>query len=212
MKRIFSIILLTAISYIACLAQDKPKPMELLDKICVLLSQGTGVSGQFTATTFQGTVPQNTTSGSMKMMGQKYVLKTPDMTVWYDGKKQWTLIAGTDEVNVTIPTLAELSQSSPSSYLTLYKQGYKLSVKGTTLRNRKAWEVTMKAKKNTQQPSQVIVTIDSQTNHPMCIRVKYRNDWSRISINNLRTNNKLKNQDFEFPAKEYPGVEIININ
>ena len=148
----------------------------------------------------------------MSMMGQKYVLKTPDMSTWYNGKKQWTMIAGTDEVNVTVPTTAELSQSSPGAYLSLYKQGYKLSLKGTTLRNRKAWDVTMKARTKKQQPSQVVVTIDAQTNHPMCIRVKYRNDWSRISIQNLRTNNKLNARDFEFPASQYPGVEIIEMN
>lgn len=211
MKRTLFTILLTAIA-VACLAQDKPTPMALLDKTCAILSQGGGVTGQFTATTFQGTSPQNTTSGTMSMMGQKYVLKTPDMSTWYNGKKQWTMIAGTDEVNVTVPTTAELSQSSPGAYLSLYKQGYKLSIKGTTLRNRKAWDVTMKARTKKQQPSQVVVTIDAQTNHPMCIRVKYRNDWSRISIQNLRTNNKLNARDFEFPASQYPGVEIININ
>lgn len=211
MKRTLFTILLTAIA-VACLAQDKPTPMALLDKTHAILSQGGGVTGQFTATTFQGTSPQNTTSGTMSMMGQKYVLKTPDMSTWYNGKKQWTMIAGTDEVNVTVPTTAELSQSSPGAYLSLYKQGYKLSIKGTTLRNRKAWDVTMKARSKKQQPSQVVVTIDAQTNHPMCIRVKYRNDWSRISIQNLRTNNKLNARDFEFPASQYPGVEIININ
>lgn len=211
MKRTLFTILLTAIA-VACLAQDKPTPMALLDKTYAILSQGGGVTGQFTATTFQGTSPQNTTSGTMSMMGQKYVLKTPDMSTWYNGKKQWTMIAGTDEVNVTVPTTAELSQSSPGAYLSLYKQGYKLSIKGTTLRNRKAWDVTMKARTKKQQPSQVVVTIDAQTNHPMCIRVKYRNDWSRISIQNLRTNNKLNARDFEFPASQYPGVEIININ
>lgn len=211
MKRTLFTILLTAIA-VACLAQDKPTPMALLDKTHAILSQGGGFTGQFTATTFQGTSPQNTTSGTMSMMGQKYVLKTPDMSTWYNGRKQWTMIAGTDEVNVTVPTTAELSQSSPGAYLSLYKQGYKLSIKGTTLRNRKAWDVTMKARSKKQQPSQVVVTIDAQTNHPMCIRVKYRNDWSRISIQNLRTNNKLNARDFEFPASQYPGVEIININ
>ena len=127
MKRTLFTILLTAIAYIACLAQGKPAPMELLDKTCAILSQSGGVTGQFTATTFQGTSPQNTTSGTMSMMGQKYVLKTPDMSTWYNGRKQWTMIAGTDEVNVTVPTAAELSQSSPAAYLALYKQGYKLN-------------------------------------------------------------------------------------
>ena len=212
MKRTLFTILLTAIAYIACLAQGKPAPMELLDKTYAILSQSGGVTGQFTATTFHGTSPQNTTSGTMSMMGQKYVLKTPDMSTWYNGRKQWTMIAGTDEVNVTVPTAAELSQSSPAAYLALYKQGYKLGIQGTTLRNRKAWEVTMKARKKDRQPSQVVVTIDAQTNHPMCIRVKYRNDWSRIAIHNLRTNSKLSAKDFEFPASQYPEVEIINMN
>lgn len=211
MKRTLFTILLT-VAAIACFAQNKPTPMELLDKTCAILSQSGGVTGQFTATTFQGTAPQNTTSGSMSIMGQKYVLKTPDMSTWYNGRKQWTMIAGTDEVNITVPTAAEISQSSPAAYLALYKQGYKLTIQSTTLRNRKAWEVTMKARKKDLQPSQVVVTIDAQTNHPMCIRVKYRNDWSRIAIHNLRTGNKLNARDFEFPASQYPGVEIIEMN
>ncbi len=211
MHKIFLTILF-CITATACLAQGKPSARELLDKTRVILSQSGGVTGQFTATTFQGTTPQNTTTGTMSMLGQKYVLKTPDMSTWYNGKKQWSLVSGTDEVSMTTPTTAELSQSSPSAFLDIYKNGYKLSVKGTILRNRKAWDVTMKAQKKDRQPSQIIVTIDAQTNHPMCIRVKYRNDWSRIAIHNLRTGQKLSAGDFEFPANQYPGVEVIDMN
>lgn len=204
--------ILLCITSITGLAQGKPDAMELLDKTCAILSRSGGVTGQFSATTFQGTTPQNTTTGTMSMLGQKYVLKTPDMATWYNGKKQWSMVAGTDEVSITTPTAAELSQSSPSAFLGIYKNGYKLSVKATSLRSRKAWDVTMKAQKKDRQPSQIVVTIDAQNNYPMCIRVKYRNDWSRIAIHNLRTGQKLSASDFEFPASQYPGVEVIDMN
>ena len=65
------------------------------------------------------------------MKGDKFLLETEGVTTWFDGRTQWSYLASSDEVNVSEPTLEELQSINPYSWLSLYKQDYKLKVAKT---------------------------------------------------------------------------------
>ena len=46
--------------------------------------------------------------GVINIKGEKFVLKTPDMVVWFDGKSQWTYLEKNEEVSVTTPNEEEV--------------------------------------------------------------------------------------------------------
>ena len=185
-------------------------PMQILDKTAAKIEQSNGISGTFTLTAFEGTTVRDKVTGTMQIKGQMYLLKTPQITTWYNGQKMWTLMQGSDEVSLTIPTPEELQKSSPIAFLKVYKKGYKLSSKTATLRGKDTWEVTLKSKKK-GTPHTIIVNIDKQTSLPMCIRINENGQWTRISANNLNTNRQLTPAQFSFPSKDYPNVQVIEL-
>lgn len=204
-------IVLTLILALATLGTTaKPTAATILNNTRARIQSAGDIQGDFTITTFQGTTPTGVTSGTMSMRGQKYTLSTSDMTTWYDGHTQWTYIKGTDEVNVTTPTQAELQTSSPTAFLSIYDKGYKATLTQSTLRQKRVWQVTLRATRR-QQPQTIVIDIDQSDYTPMCIRVLNDGNWTRIAIHSFKTGQHLSDTHFQFSSSDHPGVEVIDM-
>ena len=79
------------------------------------------------------------------------------------------------------------------------------------LRGRKIWNITMKPVKSNQDISEIMVSIDQYTFAPMCIIIKFLDDWTRISISNLQTGVGFDEMHFSYPTSEYPSFEVIDL-
>lgn len=211
MKKIVFMLLVSAFANIYCLAQEKLSARSILDRTSERMLVSGGISANFTTTVFQGTQPKETINGSIDILGEKYVMKTPSVCTWFNGKDQWSLIVGNEEVNLTYPTPEELQTSSPMAFIGIYKKGFNLSVNKTELRGRKVWDVSLKPKKRGQEPSVIIISIDCETYDPMCIRIRNKKDWTRISINGFKSGAGLSENHFNYPVQEYPNYEIIDL-
>lgn len=192
-------------------AQEKLSAKEILDKTSMVINNSNGFNAKFTTTTFDGTTPANTFAGTLDVKGEKYIMKTDAISVWFNGQEQWTLMPGNNEVSLMTPTPEEMQVSSPMSFTTIYKQGFKLSKDSGTLRNRKVWNITMLPKDRKQEPSKITVTIDQQTYLPLCLRVRNNGDWTRISITDIDTNTNFSDSHFTFPTSDYPEYKIIDL-
>ena len=84
---------------------------EPLDRVVAKFDASKGISARFS---IENKNAQNQVSGRMsgtlKMQGQCFVLKSQDMMIWYDGKNQWALIPSSNEVNLIIPSRDELQE------------------------------------------------------------------------------------------------------
>ena len=192
-------------------AQEKLSAKEILDKTSMAINNSNGFNARFTTTTFDGTTPANTFAGTLDVKGEKYIMKTDAISVWFNGQEQWTLMPGNNEVSLMTPTPEEMQVSSPMSFITIYKQGFKLSKDSGTLRNRKVWNITLLPKDRKQEPSKITVTIDQQTYLPLCLRVRNNGDWTCISITDIDTNTNFSNSHFTFPPSDYPEYKIIDL-
>lgn len=192
-------------------AQEKLSAKEILDKTSMAINNSNGFNAKFTTTTFDGTTPANTFAGTLDVKGEKYIMKTDAISVWFNGQEQWTLMPGNNEVSLMTPTPEEMQVSSPMSFTTIYKQGFKLSKDSGTLRNRKVWNITLLPKDRKQEPSKITVTIDQQTYLPLCLRVRNNGDWTRISITDIDTNTNFSDSHFTFPTSDYPVYKIIDL-
>lgn len=192
-------------------AQEKLSAKEILDKTSMAINNSNGFNAKFTTTTFDGTTPANTFAGTLDVKGEKYIMKTDAISVWFNGQEQWTLMPDNNEVSLMTPTPEEMQVSSPMSFTTIYKQGFKLSKDSGTLRNRKVWNITMLPKDRKQEPSKITVTIDQQTYLPLCLRVRNNGDWTRISITDIDTNTNFSDSHFTFPTSDYPEYKIIDL-
>ncbi len=192
-------------------AQKDMSPREILDRTAEHLTKSGGMTANFSTTAFKGTTPQDSISGSIDLLGQKYVMKTTAICTWFDGQNQWNMMAGNEEVTLVSPTNEELQATSPLAFMNIYKQGFNLSSKKSELRGIKTWDVTLKPKKKGQEPSVITVSIDRQTFTPLCIRVRNQGNWMRISIKDFKKGIHFGNEHFKFPAAKYPGHEIIDM-
>lgn len=89
----------------------------ILDKAAATVSNPSGIQAHFQMITKQGT-----TSGDISVKGNKFHATTPDATIWFDGKTQWTYMKGNEEVNVSNPTEAELQAINPYNFINIYKK------------------------------------------------------------------------------------------
>ncbi len=70
------------------------------------------------------------------MSNQRYHMVLGAMTVWFDGKTQWTANNNTREVNVTTPLEEEIFESNPFVVLSQYKNAYKCTLAKSRSRQR----------------------------------------------------------------------------
>ena len=211
MKKLFFILIGIALCALPLSAQKKPTPREILDKTSHVLESNEGFSAKFTTTSFQGTTPVESLSGTLDVCGNKYLMKTDAVCTWYNGKDQWTLLSDNNEVSLVSPTPEELQASSPMAFINVYRNGFNLSAKPDILRGKKIWNVTLKPQKRKQEPSSIVVSIDQETFLPLCLRIRNDGNWFRISITDTNTNIKFADSHFTFPASDYPEYDVIDM-
>ena len=206
MKKYLLTALLAAFSFTQTYAQSA---REVLDKTAAVLTQSGGIKAKFKVTQFNGTSENGTTTGTMWMQGRKFKMDTPEMITWFDGKTEWTMLKGSKEVNVSEPTESEQQAINPYSFINIYKKGYALSLKQSTLRGKPTYVVSMRAKRK-RAISNVLIDVDSNTFAPLCIRALRDGDWTRLSILSFSAE-KTSESTFTFPAQDYPDVEVIDL-
>lgn len=185
---------------------------QVLDETANKINASGGIEAAFEATQFNGTVEAGTTNGNLYIDGNKFKLSSSSLTMWFDGHTQWTLLTGSNEVNVSTPTKAELQQINPYTFINLYKSGYDLRLANTNHKGKILHEVRLIAQSKSNTIQLLIVVIDKTTHFPVSIRLKdNRGEWKRIRVNNIRTNRKYNDSAFRFNQKQYPNVEVIDL-
>lgn len=182
----------------------------ILDKTAAKLNKG-GVQADFELTTFKGTAQQGGTSGSINVQGSKLFIEAQEMTLWYDGKTQWTLMKNAGEVNISTPD-EESQPMNPYAFVNLYKKGYTLSMKDATYQGAVCHEVRLLSQ-NAQAPIQeMLITISKTTLLPQSIRIRQgKNGWTRIRISRAATGKRWKDDHFRFNEQAHPSIEVIDL-
>lgn len=192
-------------------AQDA---VAILDKAAGIYEQSNGMEAVF-AMHNRSDVQQVSESfeGTIAMKGDKFVLKTPDMTTWFDGKTQWVYMERNEEVNVSTPTGDELQLTNPALLLRLYKKGFTPSFKGesTTTTGKAAYEIELLPKKK-GDIVKVDLQIEKLSGLPASIRIESKNGMtSTIRISRMKTGINQPDHFFVFKEADYPDAEVIDL-
>lgn len=208
-KRIFlTITALLALTLTATAQTAK----SILDQTASLLQSNGGIEATFEGTQFKGTQAVGSTTGKIQVLGNKFKITTDALTTWFDGRTQWSLLAGSDEVNVSTPTAAEVQQLNPYAFVNLYKKGYTLTRTDATYQGKACHEVRLKAQNKSNSIQTLVLTIDKSTHLPHSIRIKdNKGEWTRIRVSGLSLRKKWNDSQFKFDSKQYPGIEIIDL-
>ena len=146
------------------------------------------------------------TNGEIAIKGKKFHATTPDATIWFDGKTQWTYMKGNDEVNISNPTEAQLQAINPYNFINIYKKGYKLSSKKVE----NSYEVHLIPTDKSRKIQEMYIIVDSSSYRPTHVKMKQKDKWSTIIISQLTTAS-LSDNLFQFNSKDFPKAEIIDL-
>ncbi len=198
------VLLLTILSVFAlCASADgSSKAKLILDKTASMVSKKSGAQASFQIS--NGKIGH--TSGTIAVKGNKFNVRTPQATVWFDGKTQWTYMKNTDEVNVTTPTKAQQAQMNPLTFINLYKKGYDLSIKTVDGK----YEVRMQAQSKGSAIQEMYIVIDIKTRIPSQVRMRQKDAWTTVNISNFKATPQ-KDATFTFNKKDFPTAEIVDL-
>ena len=196
MEKLISILLFGLFSFLPLNAQTAK---QVLDKTAAVVSNKSGAQASFT---IKGN--NINTSGTIAIKGKKFHATTPQATIWFDGKTQWTYMKKNDEVNVSNPTEAELAAINPYNFIYMYKNGYT----STMTKKGNNYEVHLTASK--KSISELYIVVDQKTYVPSQIRLKQQKGWTTIDIKNFKKAN-LADGAFRFNSKDFPTAEVIDL-
>ena len=196
MKKHFALIMMLLLSVGAQAESAK----RILDKAAASVSNPGGVLAHFQMISKQF----GSTEGEIAVKGNKFHATTPDATLWFDGKTQWTYMKSNDEVNVSTPSEAQLQAINPYNFINIYKKGYKLSSKKVE----NFYEVHLVPTDKNRKIQEMYIIVDANSYHPTHVKMKQKDKWSTVIISQLKTAT-LSDDMFQFNSKDFPKAEII---
>lgn len=174
----------------------------ILDKTSKVIGRSGGVSASFV----MSHPTTSNISGTIAVKGGKFNARTPQATVWFNGKTQWTYMKKNNEVNISTPSAAQQQMMNPYTFINIYKKGYRLASK--TAGNNE--EVHMVAQNQKQSIQEMYVTVNKKTYVPSQVKMKHGGKWYTIAISNFSTKNQ-PNSLFSFNSKDYPSAEVVDL-
>ena len=182
-------------------SQSSADAKKVLDKAAAVVGRRGGAAANFSIT--GGEVGR--TSGSIIIKGNKFKAITPETTIWFDGKTQWAYMKSTNEVNVSTPSEAKRLSMNPYAFITMYKNGYHMSMKTTAA----AYIVHLQAIHPARSMQEFYVTI-SKTFYPQQIKMLQGKKWVTINISSFSAASH-PNSYFRFRHSDAPSAEVVDL-
>lgn len=189
------------------------KAEAILDKAASVYETSGGITATFsTMIRYEKQGVSESFEGTIRMKDDKFVLITPDMRVWYDGKTQWTHMVRTEEVNISNPSGDELQFVNPMILLRTYKKGFTSSYIGesTADNGKMADDILLTSKGGDFE--KIEIQMDRATSLPVRMTVTMKNGLrSVIRVSKMQTGMNHLDQLFVFDPKDYPNVVEIDL-
>ena len=138
--------------------------------------------------------------------GNMFMARTNKAMVWFNGKTQWSYLKMTNEVNISTPNEAKRMSMNPYTFLSMYKNGYNLSM--TTSGSN--YVVHMTAQNKHRSVQEAYIPINKGSYKPTAVKMRQGNDWTTISITNFKAKNQ-PNSKFSFNQKDFPKADVIDL-
>ena len=190
------------------LSAQKLDAQDILDRTATAFRQAGGIQADFTVQTYAKSILQGSSTGVIRLKGEKFLLDADGVKTWFDGRTQWSYLTNSDEVNIS-----ELQSINPYALLSIYKQGYHMKLgKADTYGGKPAYEVILTASNRKQDLQCVIIYVTKDTLQPLCISMTQKGGNSvAIRITSYKTGESYNDNLFTFDKKAYPTAEVIDL-
>lgn len=147
--------------------------------------------------------------GTLTMSKKLFRIETPALSIWFDGKTQWTYMAYNDEVNVTEPTGEELMESNPFEVISLFSTHFNCRELQSSPSNNIV-ELTPKNQDMTILSAKI--SISKSTGWPTAMTIVFDGgNTTSVSISKVTTGNSLPASQFRYDSRTHPNAEIIDL-
>jgi outer membrane lipoprotein-sorting protein len=150
-------------------------------------------------------------SGTLMIKGDMYRLDISGQKVISDNKTVWTYIAESNEVQVNAVDNNE-KVLTPTKLLTSYSEDYKSKLTGEITKDGRV-QYVIELKPNADKSfTNVEMNVDKELYRitRIAIQDKSGNTFTYI-VSKFEPNVTVKDSDFTFNEKDYPGVEVIDM-
>ena len=178
---------------------------DILRKAATKLEAAKGIQCSFTLKS-----GEHSTEGSLKSQGDRFYLKTPVSSTWYDGKQMWTMNPSTHETTLYIPDVEEVLEVNPMAYLRNFSKDYfsafsKKKIDGKHI-------VLLNPRKKGGQVRAIEITVDATTFLPEKFIVRTMdNRRTYLTVRALKLNATHPASTFTYPASSYKGYKVIDL-
>lgn len=213
MKKILSLLALT-ICIIAqpAMAQNDGKAQSILDKVNKKFQSLKAIKADFTMK-ISGNGVDDSKTGTFYMKGNKYRIKMASQQIMTDTKTMWVYMKDMNEVNVNTYN-ADAQTVSPQKIFTgSYQKDYNATYSGTAKVNGANCDViTLNAKSGSINIKKVQLFIN-QSSSTIVKSLMHDNSGAvyEYLIKDFTPNPSINDSYFVFDAKEFPGVEVVDL-
>lgn len=210
-KYIFSIWI--ALLTLPVFGQQQAQAKAVLDKTAAAFEKAAGVKATFTIQAFSQGRTLGTSSGTIQLKGDKFLLRTPEVITWFDGETQWSYLVESEEVNISLPTPEELQSMNPYALLYLYRKGFSYQMGASqTYHGKQTYEVVLTATNQKEPLLRMVLYVTKDTYQPVGIVAETRSkNKSEITVTDYQAGLKYTDAMFAFDKKQYPRAAVIDL-
>jgi len=193
-------------------AQAKKTSEEILKEVSEKTKSYSSIKVNFTYNMDNpGAKVHESETGTLIVKGDKYRLDIAGQVVICDATTTWTYISDANEVQVNAVENDE-GIITPTRLLSSYSEDYRSKITGEITKN-SIVQYVIELKPNADKSiTAVELNIDKEQLRIMRIAIQDKSgNTFTYMVNKFETNVAVKDTDFSFNAKDYPGVEVIDM-
>lgn len=204
MKIIRQIIALIVIALSASVAVAADAGTDIMKRCADKFKAAPSVTVDFTIANTAGS-----DKGSMTLCKDFFKIATPAISIWFDGKTQWTYLKANNEVNITEPDGEELMESNPFEIISSFSSRFNCRA----LPSSASADIVELTPRSADSPvSSARITISKSTGWPTAMTIVFDSgNTTSVAIRSVRTGADMQAAQFRFDSKSLPGVEIVDL-
>ncbi len=211
MKKLFSILCLTVLSFTATAQTAKG----LLDEVTTKVNgyQNITIDFNYSIRNAKGDIAQDS-KGNITIEKDKYVLNFMGVKKISDGNRIYTISPEDEEVTITKFDKSNPDALLPSEILTFYKSGYNYAMDIVqNVKGRKIQYVKLTPSNSRSDIKEILLGIDSQTKTIYNkIDIAKNGTKSTLTVNSFKTNQPISKNHFTFTESMYPNYYINKLD
>ena len=194
------------------MGKSDPEAKKLLDAVSAKFKNFKSVQAKFLLKIENGSGKNlGNKSGSVFMKGTKYRITVPGQEIFSDGSNTWTYDKASNEVTISKIDPSANSITPQKLFTNFYDQDFLYKLNGDVKMNGKSMqEVELTPIDKTKAFHKVLVYVNKSVINTTKVYEKTGNRYT-YSVNNMTMNGNIPDATFVFDAKQYPGVEVVDL-